>query len=405
MLRITVYFVLAVMALNAQTYTRGVGVYPGDPKEDFAAVLVPDAQRYRNVALHRPAYQSSAYDYNLTAQLITDGIKETSLPRWVAVSTSDQGLLKKQEREHALDHNLTTTVTLNGSSAWLQLELGGGDSPLEVDGVELAGLRAMADAQKAAGWQILVTGSDDGQTWTELGRTVNADRPPAGARGFALAGTPSAPPGFTVSFTAPSRNRRIRIELSAASVSRWTIGDVILRDKGERVEAGGPYHFTSAWMSAGTAGEWVYVDLGAACTFDRVALYWIRRPADAAIQVSDDAANWKTVEILPAAGGATDDLKLAQPQRGRYVRVLMTKAAAPEGYILSELEVYGRGGFGAATSLLRRRRTADCRCPRGAWRLQRDSLVTADGEGVSRSDSGTRTGCRPPYPARCFPAT
>ena len=30
-------------------------------------------------------------------------------------------------------------------------------------------------------------------------------------------------------------------------------------------------------MSAGSGEEWVYVDLGAACTFDRVVLSWIRR--------------------------------------------------------------------------------------------------------------------------------
>ena len=30
--------------------------------------------------------------------------------------------------------------------------------------------------------------------------------------------------------------------------------------------------------------------------------------------------------------------------KARYVRVLLTKPATPEGYILSELEVYGRGG-------------------------------------------------------------
>ena len=56
-------------------------------------------QTYRNLALHRPAYQSSSYDYNLTAQLITDGIKDTKLPRWVAVSSSEQGVLPKNERE------------------------------------------------------------------------------------------------------------------------------------------------------------------------------------------------------------------------------------------------------------------------------------------------------------------
>jgi hypothetical protein len=37
-------------------------------------------------------------------------------------------------------------------------------------------------------------------------------------------------------------------------------------------------------------------------------------------------------------------LKLAPPAQARYVRVLMQKPAAPEGYILSEIEVFGKGG-------------------------------------------------------------
>ena len=378
MLRITVLAFSVILGLNAQPYTRGVGVYPGDPREDFAATLVPETQTYRNLALHRPAYQSSAYDYNLTAQLVTDGIKETVLPRWVAVATSDAGVLAKQIREHALDHNSTTTVALPGPDGWIELDMAGGDGPLEVDSVELTGLRAAADTQKPAGWTMLVTGSDDGRAWTELGRVNYPARPPAGFRGFG----PGASPNFSVPFAAPARSRRLRIGLSGPSVSRWTFGDVVLRDKGVRVEAGGPYHFTSAWMSAAQGDEWVYVDLGAACTFDRVALYWIRRPAEAAIQVSDDAAHWKTVQSVPASGGLTDDLKLAQPQHARYVRVLMTKPAAPDGYILSELEVYGRGGPVPHAKPAPAAANGRLQLSAGAWRLQRDSLVNGGWQGA-----------------------
>lgn len=381
--------VTAIVTLGAQPYTRGVGVYPGDPKQNFAAVPAPDTQTYRNLALHRPAYQSSAYDYNLTAQLVTDGIKDTTLPRWVSVATSDQGVLKKQEREHALDHNVTTSVTLNGSSAWLQLELLGGDAPLEIDSVDFTGLRVTGDARRPAGWSIVVRGSDDGQTWTELGRTVSQERPPAG-RGFGAAAQPAQPSGFRVAFTASSRSRRIRMEFSAPSANRWTIGDVILRNQAQRVEAGGPYHFTSAWMSAGANVEWVYVDLGAACTFDRVALSWIRRAADAAIQVSDDAVTWKTVQAQAAAGVLTDNLQLTQPQRGRYVRLLMTKPSAPEGYILSELEVYGRGGPVPRPQPAPAVVNGRLQLSAGAWRLQRDSLVTADGKALSQAGFADR---------------
>ena len=39
------------------------------------------------------------------------------------------------------------------------------------------------------------------------------------------------------------------------------------------------------------------------------------------------------------------DIKLPQPATARYVRLLLTKASAPEGYALSELEVWGHGGI------------------------------------------------------------
>src|ERR1039458_3892588 len=118
-----------VFVLQAQQYTRGVGVYPGNPSEDFAPALVPDTQTYRNLALHRAAYQSSSYDFYQTAQLVSDGIKDSNLPRWISVSTSDRGTLKRQEREHALDHYITTRVNISGPPFWIQVETGGGDAP------------------------------------------------------------------------------------------------------------------------------------------------------------------------------------------------------------------------------------------------------------------------------------
>ena len=58
-----------------ESYTKGVGIYPGNPEEDFSPDLVTDNDQYGNVALNRITYHSSAFDYNLTGQLATDGIK------------------------------------------------------------------------------------------------------------------------------------------------------------------------------------------------------------------------------------------------------------------------------------------------------------------------------------------
>jgi len=368
------FALLAGLTLSAQGFTRGVGVYPGDPKEDFAPRLRVDSTTYRNLALHRPAYHSSSYDYNLTAQLVTDGITETKLPRWEAVSTSQQGALKKNERQWMFDNNPVTNVEVKGPRAWVRIDLLGGEAAPEVDRVEVDA-RLNRNGAQGRSWTCIVSGSDDGLAWTELGRAPNPPRPAEGFR----------PSIAAVPFSAPSRSRFYRIDFEAESDLTWAVGDVSFFRQDQRLGIGGPYDFTSAWMSAGSGEEWVYVDLGAVCRFDRVALHWIRRAAEGAIQVSDDAASWRTLQALPATDAASDDIQLATPGQGRYVRILMTRPASVEGYILSELEVFGRGGMApepqAAASVRPdgRRDLAG-----GRWRLQRESLVAGGPEAISQ---------------------
>src|SRR5580698_224694 len=134
----------------AQQFTRGIGVYPGDPREYTGPSLVADSN-YRNLALHRPAYQSSAYDYNLTAQLVTDGIKQTALPAWIVTSTSDAGILPKTEREVFLDGNVTSSVEVKGDNPWVEFDLEGAvDAPV-LDRIDLY-LRKMNGRLPASGW-------------------------------------------------------------------------------------------------------------------------------------------------------------------------------------------------------------------------------------------------------------
>ena len=83
--------VLLGPAWAVETQNRGIGIYPGDPAEDFSPTLVPAPSGRRNLALNRAATQSSAFDYNLAAQLVTDGIKEPALPFWLSVVTSAEG--------------------------------------------------------------------------------------------------------------------------------------------------------------------------------------------------------------------------------------------------------------------------------------------------------------------------
>src|SRR6202007_2381397 len=145
------------------------------PREYTGPALVEGANTYRNLALHRPAYQSSAYDYNLTAQLITDGIKETAPPQWIETSTSSEGALPKNERELFLDGNVTSSVNVTGDASWVEFDLRGGTPP-EIDRIDLY-LRKIYGRSLPGSWTYIVTGSDDRAAWTEVGRASGTEWP------------------------------------------------------------------------------------------------------------------------------------------------------------------------------------------------------------------------------------
>src|ERR1017187_9063490 len=359
---------MALEALGAQPYTRGVGVYPGDPRQDWSPTVEIDSATYRNVALHRPAYQSSSYDYNLTAQLITDGIRETALPRFFRVTTSDKGVLPKNQRELMFDGNWATVISMTGRHVWVQVEWGG-TAPPEIDRLEgLATVTAGGDNQE---WTCILSGSADGQAWNELGRAWGMAHPVSEIKP-------------AIALQKSSRSRFYRIDFETGRPLNWRIAELSFSNGKTPVHAGGPYEFSSAWMSAAAGDQWVSVDLGSPCSFDRIALYWIRRAAEGAIQISDDGREWHALQALPAATGAVDDIRLATPAHARWVRVMLTKAQTDEPYILSEFEVYGKGGP-VPSAKPAAAATSDSRLPLagGAWRLQRPSLVNASGGALS----------------------
>ncbi|MGA9587076.1 MAG: discoidin domain-containing protein, partial [Terracidiphilus sp.] len=345
--------------------------------------LVANANTYRNLALHRPAYQSSAYDYNLTAQLITDGIKESAMPQWIETLTSNAGLLPKNERELFLDGNVTSSVNVSGDSPWVEFDIKGGSEALEIDRIDLY-LRKIYGRSLSGTWTYTVSGSDDRVTWKEVGRTSGSDWPDMREPG----------PSFqeTIAFAAPARFHSYRVQLAASNVRTWGVAELALFEKGQQVRVAGPDVFASAWMSAGSGEEWVYVDLGAVCSFDRIVLTWIARAAEGSVQVSDDASQWKALQELPSGNGANDDIRLTKPAQGRYVRIMMTKPEnAGARYILTELEVYGRGGL-VATPHAAAPAEADGTLPLagGDWRVQRASLVPASGEELSKAGFGDK---------------
>jgi Exo-beta-D-glucosaminidase Ig-fold domain/F5/8 type C domain/Glycosyl hydrolases family 2/Glycosyl hydrolases family 2, sugar binding domain/TAT (twin-arginine translocation) pathway signal sequence len=381
---------------NGDEYTRGIGIYPGAPQEDFSPSLAIDSSTYRNLALLRPAYHSSSYDYNLTAQLVTDGIKDTQLPAWVAVSIDGRGILRKEEREILLDHFPASIVELPGSNPSVQIELGGGEGPPAVD--RIAVFVVVPVQVSAETLTFTVSASDDGRVWKKVG-TTTAPKPlsPTNYPPDLVRRSQLFFPEIPLEQVCRNRCYQVTCAVSVPPTEElpllWSMGQIAFYRGGDRVQIGGPYSFTSAWMSAGSGEEWVYVDLGARCEFDRVALYWIARAAEGSLQVSDDAQSWR--DLQPLSDGTSDgtglveEIKLAPPAQARYVRVLMTRPTSPNGYLLSEIEVNGRGGPVA------RPKPATAASANGwldlaggGWRLRRSNLVGAPagaaGETLSR---------------------
>jgi len=388
-------------------FTRGIGMYPGAPSENFQPQLMLDsAAPYRNLALLRPAYSSSSYDYNLTAQLVTDGLIDTQLPDWITTVVNGQ-ILPKTEREIIVDHFQSSILELPSSNPTVELHLGGGASLPEVDRMELFVVVPNCVAPSSLTFTVSV--SDDGHTWREAGSATGGqslpteDYPPDLVRGTHLL-NPS------ISFNKPFNGRHYRAVFAMAmpaaapatataanfcteaetagntNATFWRLGQMAFFRGQQRIHLGGPYSFTSAWKGAGIDEEWVAVDLGSSFSFDNVKLHWIARSAEGMLQVSDDDQHWSDVQPLTNAPTSLDDLKLASPAKGRFVRVLMTRPSSPEGYILSEMEVFGHGGFIAKPQPLPPA-TVDglLNIAGGAWKLQRAgySGMQNDGEVLS----------------------
>lgn len=150
----------------------------------------------------------------------------------------------------------------------------------------------------------------------------------------------------TITFNSENAYSDYRVLLKMAGAHDWVFTEANFMDKdGGLVEMKPSQFFNSAWMSATGGEEWLYVDLGSMSEFDKVVLHWINKAVKGKVQVSDDAKLWKDAAELPGGDGLIDEIALNGKQNARYVRVLMQQPANDSRYILSEVEVMGKGGL------------------------------------------------------------
>ncbi len=371
-------------------YTRGIGQYPGDPKEDFSPSLVPDPSTYRNIALLRSAFASSSHDYNLVAQLATDGIVTDEQPQYLNLSTPE-GDVPRREREWMIDEGPYSRNTFPGGDTYFRFTLA--NYRKAAGKLSLVGTVVYDDKVSKGGYEIICQGSNDVKNWTEIGKLSGSGLPGQAVSGRVVVTDPNKQTGETtmpvrklnetITFDTEAAYSDYRVLLKMAGAHDWVFTEANFMDKDGLVEMKPSQFFNSAWMSGTTGEEWLYVDLGSTSEFDKVVLNWINKAVKGKIQVSDDAKLWKDVAELPGGDGLKDEIALNGKQNARYVRVLMQEPANGSRYILSEVEVMGKGGLVAQPAALPAASKGEINLSGGNWKLQRASEVTASGEEIS----------------------
>lgn len=377
------------MFADDEDYTLGIGKYPGDRKENFSPMLMKD-NSYRNLALNRIAYHSSSYDYNLTAQLITDGIKAKGEPAYIEVSTSG-GKLMRREREWSIDGGEYTRNILIGDRTYLQYDWH--NMSVKAERITIRFNVAYHEKYANKGYRLTCLTSENGIQWKTIGEKKERVLPGKETKWKAH----SDPNKVTDSELLPNRIvettidlngikefSHLKIEFEMEGAAHWTVTEVKMFE-GERyvTEILPSRHFSSSWMSAEGGTQWVYVDLGDKADFDKILLHWINKARKGQIEVSDDAKNWKTIASLPGGKSKTDEIKLHG--NARFVRVLMYQNDVPDRYILSEIEIMGRGGLVARHKNEAGMLNGKYMLDGGSWRMQRASEISGNGESISKA--------------------
>ena len=390
------YIFVAVLLLttscNDKIVSPGSEFYPGDPDENFSPTLSVD-NTYRNVALNRLAMASSSYDYNLTAHLATDGIIESELPAYINVSTSN-GPAPKNEREWMFDMKTNTSFKFSGKSEYVQLDFFNYLPSFDITrivvevtpkvkqetyygapGQEAGQINPTARRQPQymdINWTVILMGSEDGANWDVLdsvkGKGTKINEPlKKGDKDYS----------------------HLRLLFNSDNGESWAIADWDFYDKdmvyqpvlnnrtevyyrGDLTPIVPSDNFKSTWMSAGSEEEWIYVDLGAKCSINEVKTYWLSDVPQGKIQLSNDALNWTDAADIAA------DAKVSG--KARYVRLLCT-AGGP--YVLSEIEVFGKGGLITTPKAQPQAADGKLYLTGGNWKIQRANLVKGNAAEIS----------------------
>lgn len=366
--------------------TRGIGQYPGRQREAFIPQRMLPAD-YANQAWMRQAWASSSIDYNLTAQLATDGILTQEEPARVRVTTSD-GELSLRDREKTFDGNTVTSVYVMGDDAFIQYDWTG--MAVATRSLRLNAWAAYREQQADSGYEIVVEASPDGAAWQKIGALRGEDLP-----GKATRQTAASDPNKQEAIerlplrlmdlsipVAEGRYNHLRIRLKMKGCAYWRLYECVFTDDERGMLPSN--RFASMWMAEGRGSgadtpsvpQWIAVDLGRPVAFDTLRLSWRYPAIQGRVQASDDAQTWRDVASLSSDENRRQEVVTCR-ETARYVRLLLERPGSSGLYALSELEVWGRPATPAPIATPEGVPTVSLqqgkRCPlTKGWELRRD---------------------------------
>ena len=326
---------------HKEEHTRGIGVYPGRPSETAGPVMKVGGE-YRNVALDRAVYQSSSLDANLTGQLVTDGITAQGEPVSLQVSTP-QGVIGQRDREKVLDMNHVTSVNLQGEETFIRLDW----TSMEVaaDAVDILAEVVYYPEKAGRSFEIALQVSKDGESWKTAGVYGGRGLPGEATRQKAsndpnknedVIMLPMRLVNKSIDFGELLSAGHIRLNFNMEGAAYWRLRKVDFKKDGKIIDVLPSLNFSSAWASRGGKDEWLMVDLGAEADVDSIKYHWIHPAGKTDVFVSRDSRSWKKAE--------------SDKFRARYVKILMNDPDESGHFVLSELEMMGRGGAVAMPS-------------------------------------------------------
>ncbi len=351
-----------------------------------------------NIALNRMALASSSYDYNLTAQLVTDGIIPDGEPAWLKV-TAAQGELPRREKEWTVDGGPYSQNTIGGPSNFLEYEWS--RQSFSAKCVRIIG--TVAFQEPVSGWSVRCLAGRKGEELKEAGSLQGEGLP--GQRRWPMKVTdpnketeeivcPTCELRLEIPITEAVDFSHFKIEFNMPGAVWWGINSVdFSKDSSFGVSRdSGPYdskesrglnmlpseEFTSAWMSADAEPQWVSIDLGTKRKFSELRFEWIHGPQEGYVEVSNDGKSWTRKASLPKDAAQAYSLKVNG--NSRFVRVSMSGADESGHFALGELKVMG-------PSLVKGVESA-ANVPDGCrrWKLARACQGLGTGEEISSSE-------------------